>query len=112
MFRVHSRSTAAKTSDSDEEESGDLGAGEPGAMVKTRITASRRLRAQVKKYQKTRRGGFAPRLRELNSGDAPWEPCCGKPRCVMSRCVRYFVVRFNSDASSIGVSEALIRCAP
>ncbi|XP_057376319.1 protein SSUH2 homolog isoform X3 [Daphnia carinata] len=45
-------------------------------MVKSRITASRRLRAQVKKHQKTRRGGhngFSPRMRELNSGDVPWE---------------------------------------
>ncbi|KAK4003245.1 hypothetical protein OUZ56_005021 [Daphnia magna] len=51
-------------------------------MVKSRITASRRLRAQVKKHQKTRRGGhngFSPRMRELNSGDVPWEmPSGGK----------------------------------
>ena len=53
-------------------------------MVKSRITASRRLRAQVKKHQKTRRGGhngFSPRLRELNSGDVPWEmPSGGKSK--------------------------------
>lgn len=45
-------------------------------MVKTRITASRRLRAQVKKHQPARRS-FAPRLRELNSGDAPWDTGAG-----------------------------------
>lgn len=60
----------------------------PINMVKTRITASRRLRAQVKKHQKSRRGAgagggggaFTPRLRELNSGDAPWSEPCGKSK--------------------------------
>lgn len=56
-------------------------------MVKSRITASRRLRAQVKKHQQKtrRRDGFNPRLRELNSGDAPWEPCCGKSKSVQTK---------------------------
>lgn len=60
------------------------GPSNPVKMVKSRITASRRLRAQVKKHQKTRRGGhngFSPRLRELNSGDVPWEmPSGGKSK--------------------------------
>lgn len=60
------------------------GPSNPAKMVKSRITASRRLRAQVKKHQKTRRGGhngFSPRLRELNSGDVPWEmPSGGKSK--------------------------------
>ena len=55
------------------------------AMVKTRIVASRRLRAQVKKHQPSRRQSpFTPRLRELNSGDAPWEVCCNQSKLLSS----------------------------
>ena len=80
-------------------------------MVKSRMTASRRLRAQVKKYQPTRRTTqFAPRLRELNSGDAPWDPCCGNQSqspsslffCFIRRCSSSTFVDYGWPAQLLG----------
>ena len=73
-------------------------------MVKSRITASRRLRAQVKKCQTPKRRPFAPRLRELNSGDAPWDPCCGNQSRSPSRHSHWLVPL--SSLSSLGLCFA------